>query len=95
MKLTAKREFVKALDLNFSKYAYYDYCGIYRYSKRKKTSEFFNGKVMKWEPADINIRELTVLWGDTEHDDIQMFSANNKEALIYRALVRAGYTENA
>lgn len=79
-----KQEILKKLALDFSKYDYYDHCDLYRYSKKKKTSEIFNGKTMKWQQVDFNIRELAVLWGDPEHDDIRMFFS--KEPLMEKYL---------
>lgn len=80
-----RKSLIGALDLSFSKYDYYDdHWHIYRYSKKKKTSEFFNKKIMNWELSDINIRELAGLWGNSEHDDIRMYFPSNKEKLIER-----------
>lgn len=60
-----RKPLINALDLNFSKYDYYDdHCHIYRYSKQKKTSEIFNKETMKWELSDINIREYLLYWWD-------------------------------
>lgn len=77
-----RNELLKLLNLDFSKFDYYKWGGLYRFEKKDSVTEYFQD--MKWKPAELNIslRALDPYRGL----DIDLLSEKDMDIILDAAL---------